>query len=621
MEIELLEIRDFLAQHAPFDVLPSDTLDALPRKLMVRYLRRGSRFPPVDSDNAYLYILRSGAIEVRDDEDQLREKLGEGDLYPYACQRDETPGGLSAVTTEDSLFYLLPCEELKALRECCVSFDRHFSHSLRERLEHAIGTLLGAGAQQLSALTTEVSDLVAREPITIDANSSIQAAAQLMTAQQVSSVMVVEEGRLIGLVTDSDLRRRCLAAGLSSERPVRDIMTRELKTVPPGTLLSEALLTMTRLRVHHLPVKDNATLIGMITASDLVRYQRSNPAFLASAIGKARSLTELVQLALRLPGLQLQLSRSGSTARHIGEAIASLTDAITVRLIEIAQQQLGPPPLPFVWLAGGSQGRREQTIHTDQDNALIVADAMSPEQEAYFAELTRLVCDGLDACGFVHCPGEAMASNARWRQPLDVWQGYFDGWIQRPEPKALMLSSIFFDLRPVYGEADLFERLQKHWLTTSKDNRIFIAYMVANALTHRPPLGLFRHFVLIHDGVHDDTLDTKHRGLVPIVDVARVYALSEGLPAVNTYERLQAARECGALSEEMSANLQDAFEFLASLRIRHQAEQIRTGETPDNYLAPAELSQLERKHLKDAFVVIKDIQDTLENRYQAGRLR
>ena len=621
MEIELLEIRDFLAQHAPFDVLPGETLDALPRKLIVRYLRRGSRFPPPDSETAYLYILRSGAIEVRDHEDQLREKLGEGDLYPHACQQEAAPGGLSAVTTEDSLFYLLPCQALKALREDSVSFDRHFSHSLRERLGHAVGTVLGAGAQQLGALTTEVADLVGREPVTIDANSSIQAAAQLMTAERVSSVMVVKEGQLIGLVTDSDLRRRCLAAGVSTERPVRDIMTRELETVPHNSLLSEALLTMTRLRVHHLPVKDNDTLSGMITASDLVRYQRSNAAFIASAIGKARSLAELVQLGIRLPGVQLQMSRSGATARHIGEAIASLTDAITGRLIEIAEQQLGPPPLPFVWLAGGSQGRREQTIHTDQDNALVVADAMTPEHEAYFAELTRSVCDGLDACGFVHCPGEAMASNPRWRQPLHVWQDYFDDWIQHPEPKALMLSSIFFDLRPVHGEAALFESLQKRWLAASRDNRIFIAYMVANALTHRPPLGLFRHFVLIHDGVHDDTLDTKHRGLVPIVDVARVYALSEGLPAVNTSERLQAARACGALSEEMSANLQDAFEFLASLRIRHQAEQIRRGETPDNYLAPAELSQLERKHLKDAFVVIKDIQDTLENRYQAGRLR
>jgi CBS domain-containing protein len=244
---------------------------------------------------------------------------------------------------------------------------------------------------------------------------------------------------------------------------------------------------------------------------------------------------------------------------------------------------------------------------------------MTPEHEEYFTALSRFVCDGLNACGFVHCPGEAMASNLRWRQPLRVWQQYFHDWTERPEPKALMLSSIFFDLRPVHGDTSLFETLQQGLLANSKANRIFIAHLVANALSHRPPLGFFRHFVLIRDGEHDHTLDIKRRGLVPIVDVARVYALSEGLPPVNTLARLQAARDCGAMSADMSADLQDAFEFIASLRIRHQAQQIRAGEKPDNYLPPSDLSQLERSHLKDAFAVIKSIQETLENRYQSGR--
>jgi len=618
MDIELLEIRDFLAQHAPFDSLPAGILDELPRKLVVRYQRRGKPFPPDNGENS-LYIIRSGAVELRDNKGQLLEKLGEGALYNGHCGQAEEPDNVAAVTCEDSLLYLLPCVELEALRKRAADFDSYFSHSPGKRLEHAARTVLGPGSQSLSAMATRVGDVVQRDPVTIEAGGSIQSAAQLMTTENVSSVMVMQEGRLIGLVTDSDLRRRCIATGLSFERPVRDIMTPDLETVGPATLLSDALLLMTQRRLHHLPVRDGEAPCGIITGSDLIRHQSNNPAFIATGVRKARSLEELVKLSTCLPELQLQLSQSSATAQHIGEAISSITDAITVRLIELAELTLGAAPVQFVWLAGGSQGRREQTAHTDQDNALVIGNAMTPEHEEYFTALSRFVCDGLDACGFVHCPGEAMASNPRWRQPLRVWQQYFLDWTERPEPKALMLSSIFFDLRPVHGDASLFETLQQGLLANSKANRIFIAHLVANALSHRPPLGFFRHFVLIRDGEHDHTLDIKRRGLVPIVDVARVYALSEGLPPVNTLARLQAARDCGAMSAAMSANLQDAFEFIASLRIRHQAQQIRAGEKPDNYLPPSDLSQLERSHLKDAFAVIKSIQETLENRYQSGR--
>ena len=183
-----------------------------------------------------------------------------------------------------------------------------------------------------------------------------------------------------------------------------------------------------------------------------------------------------------------------------------------------------------------------------------------------------------------------------------------------------MLTSIFFELRPVYGDKSLFTKVQKEMLASAKNNRIFIAYMVANALSHRPPLGFFRNFVLIHNQEHDNTLDVKHRGIVPIVDIARVYALSEGLTCVNTKERLKAAHECGAMSREMSENLIDALEYIASLRNQHQVERIRQGEQADNFLDPESLSGLERGHLKDAFAIIKSMQEVLENRYQTARM-
>jgi CBS domain-containing protein len=175
-------------------------------------------------------------------------------------------------------------------------------------------------------------------------------------------------------------------------------------------------------------------------------------------------------------------------------------------------------------------------------------------------------------------------------------------------------------LRPVHGDAGLYAALQEDILSNSKNSGIFIAYLVSNALSHRPPLGFFRNLVLIHGGDHKNTLDIKHRGITPIVDIARIYALSEGLPAVNTNERLKLACEAGALSAEMYASLADAFELISTLRIQHQVNKMIRGLPPDNYLSPNELSKLERSHLKDAFSIIKILQEALANRYQSGRL-
>lgn len=622
MEIELVEIRDFLAQHPPFDTLPDETLNLLPKSLEIRYLRRGSVFPPSDTSNRFLYIIRSGLVDLLDDADQLIEKLDEGDIYTIPCQLVDVGRATHGMAVEDTLLYLLPCQQLQALKAAEPEFNQHLSESMRERLKLAVNQIQETMApDKLGLMSLEVNSLLEREPVILGADQTIKAAAQLMSKQDVSSLLLMEGGRLVGMITDSDLRKRCLAAGVSPDAQAHSIMSSNLETIQKECLLEDALLTMTRLHVHHLPVMDGDRVVGMLTANDLARQQTSNSAFIATDIRKSKDLNDLVLASRRLPELQLQLANSGVTALHIGEAISSITDSITARLLEMAEAELGPPPVTYVWLCGGSQARREQTSHSDQDNALLISDEMHSEHKTYFATLTERVCDGLNACGFIYCPGEAMASNPSWRQPLKYWRHYFSDWIENPEPKSLMLSSIFFDLRPVYGESALFQQLQQEVLAKTRNSGIFTAYMASNALQFRPPLGFFRTFVLIHDGAHDDTFDIKHRGIVPITDIARLLALSEGLPQVNTTERLRAAADTHALSAEMGASLADALEFIASLRIRHQAEQIRLGLKPDNYLPPQDLSGLERRHLKDAFSVIQDMQNTLDNRYQGGRFR
>jgi len=618
MEVELLEIQHFLAQHPPFSLLPDEALKLLPEQLEVIYLKRDKPFPP--RDNRF-YVVRSGALELCAGGGKVCEQLDEGGVYAASCALLDVDNFENGRALEDTLLYMGECELLYRLSQEVAEFGDYFTTSVRERLKNAVAALQPADSGLEVTNNQKVSDVIRYTPVCIESSESIQHAAGRMSKQGVSSLLITEEEKLVGIITDRDIRKRCVAQGLPFDTPVSQIMTREPYTIESDTPTSTALLHMTRLGVHHLPVKDDEEVLGMFTATDVVLNQGGNAALLATSIGKAKDLDDLVESSTRIPALHRQLVRNGVSAAQIGETLSHMTDAITVRLLQFAEKQLGPPPVPYVWLAGGSQGRGEQSSHSDQDNALLIADEMQADHDAYFAEMARIVTDGLNACGFVYCPGDAMASNPKWRQPLANWLDYFDRWIITPEPMALMLSSIWFDLRPVYGEFSLFERMQERVLPQARGSQFFLAYMMSNAMQHRPPLGFFRQFVLVHDGQHDDTLDLKHTGIVPVTDIARVLALAGSIDEVSTLKRLAVAAEKGLVSREMAENLEDALELISGLRVRHQAEQIARGEQADNFLNPDDLSSLERGHLKDAFRVIQTQQEVMMKRYGAENLR
>lgn len=238
-------------------------------------------------------------------------------------------------------------------------------------------------------------------------------------------------------------------------------------------------------------------------------------------------------------------------------------------------------------------------------------DAVTPEDMGYFEKLADFVCDGLNECGYVYCPGDMMASNPRWRQPVRVWREYFAGWVQKPDPMAQMLASVMFDLRPIAGTVSLFENLQRETLEMASRNSIFVAHMVSNSLKHAPPLGLLRGFATIRSGEHKNRLDMKHNGVVPIVDLGRVYALQGRLTPANTMMRLKAAEKAGVISASGAGDLVDAYDLIAETRLLHQARQIREGEAPDNFVSPNLLSAFERNHLRDAFLVVRTMQSAL----------
>jgi CBS domain-containing protein len=302
----------------------------------------------------------------------------------------------------------------------------------------------------------------------------------------------------------------------------------------------------------------------------------------------------------------------------IGSAMAGIGRAFTQRLLELAEQKLGPPPVPYCFLAAGSMARDEQLVVTDQDNALILDDRFEPDlHDAYFAELATFVSDGLAACGFSYCKGGIMASNRQWRQPLRVWRDYFSQWIDRPNPQTLLNSSIFFDLDGVHGEVELAENLKELLAEKASNAPAFLAAMARNALNRTPPLGFFRTFVMETDGQQKHIINLKGRGTAPLTDLIRVHALACGSKAQNSLERLDAIAKTKLLQPEAINQLRYALEFLSLVRIRHQADALAQGLEPNNYIEPEKVSASDRHNLKEAFQILSNAQKFLRFRYPA----
>ncbi|WP_291994066.1 DUF294 nucleotidyltransferase-like domain-containing protein [Candidatus Accumulibacter sp. ACC003] len=618
MDVELVEVRDFLAEYPPFSTLDANLLNALPKMLSVRYLRRGSRFPPADETQPCLYLVRKGAVERRSSAGALLDTLCEGDLCAVDCLAE----GESSIGTaiEDTLVYLLPCATLRALRREHATLDEYFVRSAAERLRLGRGALEPASQVRSSLLTLAVGAFVERQPVCGAPSLSIRQAAEIMTAERVSALLLVDAGKLCGIVTDRDLRARCLAAGVDSATPIARIMSSDVASIGPESAAFEALMLMTHKGIHHLPVVDAAGLRGLLSSTDLMRWQSANTVYLAGLVRKSEALGDLVRASAELPELQVRMQANGATPSQLGQAVSSVNDAITIRLIEITQWQLGPAPVPFAWVACGSQGRHEQSVHSDQDNALILDDRFVEQQHgAYFAALAQHVNDGLNACGYRYCPGKVMASNAAWRKPQSGWIQAFRGWIRQADTMAAMLAANFLDMRTVFGEAALLTPLHAAINAYCSRHDAFLARMVANTLKNKPPLGFFRNFTLIADGDHADAFDIKRGGLIPITDLARIHALAGGHAEIGTLARLRAAGGSPGLAAASAQELEEAFEYFGSLRLRHQVEQIRGGSTPDNFISPRSLTALEKNYLKQAFKVVGRMQDVLAQRYAAHR--
>ena len=607
------EIHAFLTTCQPYDALPPEVLEAAAQEASIVDAAAGETLLAIGETPTGLWLVRMGGVELRAEDGHAIAHRGPGDRVGDRPLLRGAPSRAEVVAERDSRLIFMPEATIRGLMADHPAFARYLVSGRKD---------LGAAdaAARPSDLTTlAIADLMTRNPALMPPATPVRELAQVMRARNHSCVLLGAGDRLEGILTAGDLAGRIVAAGAPPDTPAAEVMTKNPRGLPPTALGVDALNLMAEKHIGHLPVIEGERLVGIVTQTDLVRREAMSAARLVGDIARQGDAEGMAPYVAEIPQLLAQLVAQHARPEVITRMITDVADAVTRRLLVLAEETIGPAPVPWLWLACGSQGRQEQTGTSDQDNCLILSDDYDEAAHgAYFKDFAEFVCDGLNEVGYVYCPGEMMASTPRWRQPLRVWREYFHGWVRKPDPMAQMLASVMFDLRPIGGDETLFAGLQAETLELASKNTIFVAHMTANSLKHTVPLGLFRGFALIRSGEHRNTLDLKMNGVVPVVDLGRLYALAAKIEAPQTRARLIAAKERGAASAAGIADLLDSYDMIAETRLRHQAAQVRRGEKPDNFMDPSTLSELERNHLKDAFGVIRTMQSAASSSRGGG---
>lgn len=601
------QVEDFLNTSAPFDVLDKEQKLELVKHTELIYLT-ADNVGDLQKGEASLFLIQNGQFSVQDSDAPLRH-LSEGDYFGYTNIMEKRNFSLSISVDSPGLVYCFEASAVTPLFE--LPAIRNFFDGLRNNAlqNHAISD------SNSMWLYKGLEDVINKSPVSVDVETSITAAAQLMTTQKVSSLLVTREDKLIGIITDRDLRSRVVAASLDIHLPVSDIMTPNPAQIMGNRTLFDALALMTERNIHHLPVIDQQTLVplGMLTASDIIRHQRGNVLFIIGELSKAENLYELTRLSWQLPHYFSAHAKKAGDYDIAGKILSQATDIMTRKLIGFFQQANGKAPMMFAWLVYGSQAREDQTMGSDQDNGLLLAERPSEAQAEYFAKMADYVCNGLAKCGIKLCDGNIMASNPKLRLSLEEAIEEAKRWVKAPTKDAIMHFNIFLDVRCAAGDISLFKQLQRQRAPLMKQN-MFLAALTRNSNEISVPLSMFQKFIYEKGRREKDVIDLKTRAVALINNIARIYALADGVTLPNTLARLDALSENSQLSKRDATNLRDIWLFLNRLRWRHQLE----NKVTDNRVSVSSLSSIEKHQLKAAFKAIERTNQAMVMKFSGG---
>ena len=610
-----------LRRHAPFDAMQESHLAFLVSRLKLAYfpegeviLEGGKGIPECAN------IIKQGAVVVSSGtaSDEIELALQEGECFPVGALLAGRPASRTYRASHDTFCYQLSRRDFNDLIEQSEVFRNFCTHRIAHLLHQALGNLqkdVIASTEERQPLERPLRDAIHREVVTLDETAPIRAALELMVHQKVGSVIVTRgEGDLAGIFTLRDVASRVALPGRDVGEPLSAVMTRDPATLDADEFAFQAAMRMTELGIHHIVVTEGGRLKGMVSERDLFRMQRVGLTSIGGEIAVARSIESLARIAKDVRALVPSLLLQGVSAEHVTLILSTLNDRLTRRVITLVVGDAGLPITDFCWLAMGSEGRHEQTLSSDQDNALVFRDPPDGDVAAarsLWLPVARQVNEALASIGFPLCRGEIMAGNPRWCLSESEWRSQFAQWISASDPQAVLNGIIFFDFRALDGDPELADRLREWLVVAVRDQVIFLRALAQNALANRPPLGVVRDFTLSDDPAHPHTIDLKVNGATLFIDAARVLALAEGVSATGTARRIREAGARRGLAKHEAEGWVAAFHYLQLFRLRHQVRQVQRGEAPTNHLDPDRMNDLDRRLLKEALRTARGMQQRL----------
>ncbi|RYU67457.1 CBS domain-containing protein [Aliivibrio finisterrensis] len=617
MNNELLpNIVSFLQTIYPFNLLPQTTLNDIAQTVDILLLSPEETIKN-DDEATRLYIIRTGVVQQNNLDGTLRAKLGEEDIFGFNLQQNNTEFGYSIFALENTLLYRFDYASLMASVDTYPQVTSSLALSLKTRLR-------AQDAKQDNERHTHQhylrpnSDIADPKIAIVSPTDSIQEVAhQMRNIIGVSCAFVVDENNaLIGMITDKDMTKRVVAQAKNVHDPISSIMTQDIHTVYEDELVMSAVHLMMKHSIQNIPVLNHQKQVtGFITPQHLIQNDSVQSIFLLDKIRHADSIATLIELSKQRGAVFQGMMESNASPIIIGQVLSMIYDAFTYRLIELAIQQFGQPPCKFTWIVAGSHARNEVHLASDQDNAIILSDGATESDRIYFNHFAMYVCKALSELDYSLCTGRFMAATPKWCQKAQIWQEYYHKWSTNPEYDLLLNLNVFLEIRPVYGDEELFENVDacRHELV-SKNMSLTIA-MLRNTLRSRPPLGIFKHLVLEKDGNNNKVLNIKKAAISCMVDFIRIHSLMEGGTALNTNERMEFLHEHKVLNDVTYQDLSETYHYVNRLRFQHQLQAIQNEKPIDSQLQPDLFGSFERQHIKDAFRIVSTFQELMKMKF------
>lgn len=626
-----LRIADFLKNYPPFHLVDPTSLGQLAESISVKYCPVGDAvFRQGEQPGKLVYVVREGAVNLYHEHD-LVDQCDEGELFGLRPLLAEDAYALSAIAQEESLLYAIPADIFKDIADKFPEVWKFIASNFasgRQYLSPSATKGKILPHQPTASMTAfqllEIQSIErSKVPVMAQPNISIKDAALMMSQYEVGSLILINEKQYPeGIITDKDLRKMVATGIVSLEAPVQEIMSSPVITAASGISVADVQMIMVTHGIHHVCLTSDGTahspVSGIITEHDLLIVQSNNPAAFLREIKRAKHPDTLRDIRNRAEYLLQQYIEQEVAISYIAPVMRAIHDAMIQRCITLAQENLAQeglqaPTNAFCWLALGSEGREEQLLRTDQDSALVYMDMPGTDPRPYFLRLASTTTAYLASCGFEYCPADMMASNPQWCLSLRDWKNQFKQWLLEPDPKSVMLCTIFFDYRPVFGHKELATELTKHIYSILEQEKIFLAFLAKNALENPPPLTFFRDIMVEKSGEHKQEFDIKGRAMMPLADAARVLTLYHKISGINnTIKRFQALTTCEPQNAELYEQAAEAYEILMRFRTLQGIRQHDSG----RYFLPKQLSKMDRILLRNSFRPIQELQSLLKTRFQ-----